>query len=78
MNIEELRSKSVDELRKVARETGDEIWKAKFQLMSGQLKDTASIRRLRRTRAHVETVISEKSNAPTKATSRRVSKKGSK
>ena len=68
MDTHELRTKEIAELKQLDTELAEKIWKAKFNNMSGQLDDTSSILKLRKERARVQTVISEKANQKTSKT----------
>jgi large subunit ribosomal protein L29 len=63
MNAAELKELAVEELEQKAKETRDEFFNARVKHATGQLEDTAKLRRLRRDIARVETVLLEKREA---------------
>jgi large subunit ribosomal protein L29 len=63
MNGSELRGLAVEELEQKVRETRDELFNAKVKHATGQLEDTARLKRLRRDIARAETVLLEKREA---------------
>lgn len=60
MKPSEVREKSDVELAQRARELEEEVFRLRFRLGAGQLKQTASIRRVRRDLARVKTVQRER------------------
>jgi len=56
----ELRDLSHEELESKAEELGGELWSARVKKATGQLENNALLRRLRRERARVLTVLREK------------------
>lgn len=60
MKIAEIRERNVEELRSLRAELKRELWKARFNNLSGQLDDTSQIKKLRRRTARVNTIITEK------------------
>lgn len=59
MKAAELRDLSVEELEERARETGQELFNLRFQKATGQLGNTAMIKKSKRNLARVKTVIRE-------------------
>jgi large subunit ribosomal protein L29 len=59
MKATELRGLSVEELEERARETGQELFNLRFQKATGQLGNTAMIKKSKRNLARVKTVIRE-------------------
>lgn len=60
MNIESVRSLSVEELDEALADTKDELFNLRFQLATNQLTNTAQIGDVRRSVARILTVIREK------------------
>ena len=63
MKTEELKGKSVDELKKMLLEKRKEQFNLRFQLSGGQLDNTAQMRKIRREIAKVKTFINQQSRA---------------
>ncbi|MEN8159354.1 MAG: 50S ribosomal protein L29 [Myxococcota bacterium] len=63
MNAKELRDLSQQELETKAAELRGELWSARVKKATGQLENSALLRKLRRDRARVETVLREKLGA---------------
>lgn len=63
IKAEELRTKSVDELKKQLLELRKEQFNMRFQKSGGQLENTAQIRTVRRDIARVKTVLTQKQAA---------------
>jgi large subunit ribosomal protein L29 len=63
MKASELRELEVEELAQKAREARGEFFNAKVKHATGQLEDTAKLKRLRRNVARVESVLTEKREA---------------
>ena len=61
--IEELKSKSVDELNLDLVDAKKELFNLKFQNATNQLENTSRIKEVRRNIARIQTVIAEKANA---------------
>jgi len=59
----ELRDLTQPELESKAAELGGELWNARIKKATGQLENNALLRRLRRERARVMTVLREKLGA---------------
>ncbi|MGH1456750.1 MAG: 50S ribosomal protein L29 [Alphaproteobacteria bacterium] len=60
MNVEELRSKSEDELIKLILDLRKEQFNARFQKAQGALENTARVRDNRREIARIKTILNEK------------------
>jgi len=56
----ELRSLSVPELERKAKETKEELFTLRFALRTGHLTDFSKVRETRRSYAQIQTVICEK------------------
>jgi large subunit ribosomal protein L29 len=56
----EVRDKTIGELRKLAGQLESDAFQLKFRLGSGQLKQTADIKKKRRDLARVKTVLRQK------------------
>lgn len=63
MKAEELKGKSVDELKKMLLDMRKEQFNLRFQLSGGQLENTAQMRKVRRDIARVKTFINQQSKA---------------
>jgi large subunit ribosomal protein L29 len=63
MKAKELRDLSQQELETKAAELRGELWSARVKKATGQLENSALLRKLRRDRARVETVLREKLGA---------------
>jgi len=63
MKAKELRDLSQQELEAKAAELHGELWSARIKKATGQLENNALLRKLRRDRARVETVLREKLGA---------------
>ncbi|MEE2757706.1 MAG: 50S ribosomal protein L29 [Myxococcota bacterium] len=63
MNANELREKSVEDLRELNDERRRELFDLRFKHYTGQLLDTASLKKTRREIARIETVLRELENA---------------
>jgi len=59
MKATELRELSVEELKGRAKETGQELFNLRFQKATGQLGNTAMIKKSKRNLARVKTIIRE-------------------
>jgi large subunit ribosomal protein L29 len=60
MNAEELRTKTPDQLRDQLLALKKEAFNLRFQKATGQLENTARMRRVRRDAARVLTILNEK------------------
>ena len=63
MMASELRGLELEELVQKGREARSEFFKAKVKHVTGQLENTAKLKRLRRDVARVESVLTEKREA---------------
>jgi large subunit ribosomal protein L29 len=61
MKSNELRGKSVDELKALGLERRKELFDLRFKHYTGQLADTAQLRSIRREIARIETLVRERS-----------------
>ena len=61
--VEELKTKSVDELNVDLVDAKKELFNLKFQNATNQLENTSRIKEVRRNIARIQTVIAEKANA---------------
>lgn len=60
MKANELRQKSIEELNTLGLERRRELFELRFKHYTGQLLDTASLRKARRDIARIETLIRER------------------
>ena len=60
---EELKGKSVDEMKKMLLEMRKEQFNLRFQLSGGQLENSAQMRKIRRDIARVKTFINQQTKA---------------
>lgn len=63
MNAQELRGKTPDQLREDLANLKKESFNLRFQQATGQLENTAQIRKARRQAALVKTILNEKAAA---------------
>jgi len=63
MKAEDLRTKTVDELRTQLVQLKKEAFNLRFQKASGQLENTVRVRQVRRDIARVLTVLNQKNKA---------------
>ncbi len=63
MKAEDVRARSVDELRDQLRALKKEAFNLRFQQASGQLENTARVRVVRRDIARVQTILGERRQA---------------
>ena len=61
--LQDLNSKSVDELKVELADAKKELFNLRFQNATNQLDNTARIKEVRRNIARIQTVITEKSKA---------------
>ena len=61
--VEELKTKSIDELNVDLVDAKKELFNLKFQNATNQLENTGRIKEVRRNIARIQTVIAEKANA---------------
>ncbi len=67
MKASELREKSLQDLKELSDECRKDLFDLRFKHYTGQLVDTASLKKARRNVARVETVIREREIAQTAA-----------
>ncbi len=67
MKIKELRELSVDELKARRSELRQEMLNLRVQQQSGQLENPSRLKLLRREVAKIETLVTERASAATKA-----------
>ena len=60
MKASELRERTVDELMTLSQERRRELFELRIKHYTGQLLDTASLRKTRRDIARIETIIRER------------------
>ncbi len=63
MQSNELRNKSVEELKTELANLNREQFNLRFQLKTAQLQQTDNVRKVRRDIARVKTILAEKQNA---------------
>ncbi len=63
MSASELRDKTPDQLREELKSLKKESFNLRFQQATGQLENTAAIRKARRAAARVKTILNEKAAA---------------
>ena len=63
MKIEEVRQKTVDELTGQLGDLQKEAFNLRFQRASGQLKNTARVREVRRDIARIKTILHQRRGA---------------
>ena len=61
--VEELRSKTIDELRQDLVDAKKELFNLRFQNATNQLSNTARITEVRKNIARIQTIITQKANA---------------
>ncbi len=71
MNVEDLRSKSIDELVKIVLDLRKAQFNARFQQSQGALENTAPIRVARRDIARAKTILNEKRAAEVKSAAKK-------
>jgi len=60
MKVEEVKSKTFDELNDQLNALSKEAFNLRFQAASGQLENTARVREVRRDLARVKTILNER------------------
>ncbi|MBP5857167.1 50S ribosomal protein L29 [Marivibrio halodurans] len=60
MKIEDLRTKSDDELKDQLESLNKEAFNLRFQAASGQLENTARVRQVRRDIARIKTIVAQR------------------
>ena len=63
MKAEELKGKSVDELKKLLLDKRKEQFNARFQLSGGQLENSSQMRKIRRDIARIKTMMNQQLKA---------------
>ncbi|CUH89612.1 hypothetical protein PH5382_03560 [Phaeobacter sp. CECT 5382] len=63
MNANDLRDKTVDELRDLLASMKKESFNLRFQQATGQMENTSGIKTARRNAARVKTILNEKAAA---------------
>lgn len=63
MDAKELRDKTPDELRQMLTDLKKESFNLRFQQATGQMENTAAMRKARRGAARVKTILNEKAAA---------------
>lgn len=63
MNANELRSKTVEELKTELLDLKKEQFNLRFQSASGQLENTARVRQVRRDIARIKTILGQQAEA---------------
>lgn len=59
MQIKEIRELTTDQMVEKEKEFKKELFNLRFQLATGQLEDTARLRKVRKTIARIKTVLRE-------------------
>ncbi|MEM6627595.1 MAG: 50S ribosomal protein L29 [Pseudomonadota bacterium] len=67
MNAEDARAKTPDELRDELTKLKKEQFNLRFQQATGQLENTARVRKVRKDIARIKTILGEKSKVQTDA-----------
>ena len=67
MKAEDVRTKTVDQLKDELSGLQKEAFNLRFQRVSGQLENTARVRTVRRDIARIKTILSEKTAQGSKA-----------
>ncbi len=60
MKAGDIRALTSEELGLAERNTAEELWKLQFQHHTGQLSDTASLKRMRKKLARIRTITNER------------------
>jgi len=60
MKIEELRSRSQEELKKMLKENAEKLHKLRFDLAFSRLKDLSTIQKTKREIAKIKTLLNQK------------------
>jgi large subunit ribosomal protein L29 len=66
MKAEDVRAKTIDELKDQLLQLKKEQFNLRFQKASGQLENTGRVREVRRDIARIKTILTEKNRAPAK------------
>lgn len=75
MQAEDLKTKTEDELKKLLLDMRKEQLNLRFQRTNGQLENTATIRKTRRTIARIKTFLNAKNDQNNKATAKKPASK---
>jgi len=60
MEVQELRTLSVEELKGRVKQWKDDLFRARFKVFSNELKDTSVFKKLKKDVARAQTVLTEK------------------
>jgi large subunit ribosomal protein L29 len=63
LEAKDLREQTVEELEKREQELSDQLFALRFQKVTGQLEKPSKVREVRRDRARLQTVLTEKKRA---------------
>ena len=63
LDAKDLREQTVEELEKREQELSDQLFALRFQKVTGQLEKPSKVREVRRDRARLQTVLTEKKRA---------------
>ena len=63
MKANDLRPKTIDELKQQIEDLSKEAFNLRFQRASGQLENTARVRQVRRDIARIKTILGERARA---------------
>jgi len=66
MKADKIRGMDAADLKKTAAETAEQLFRVKFQVAMGQMDGVKKLRELKKDRARMLTVLSEKSRAEKK------------
>lgn len=75
MKAEDLKTKSVDELKKLLMDLKKQQFNLRFQVTQGQLANTAQIRKVRRDVARVKTFLAKAGDSSTETKTKKSGKK---
>ncbi len=67
MKAEDVRAKSDDELKEQLLDLRKEAFNLRFQTVSGQLENTAQVRKVRRGISRIKTILNERHRAAAQA-----------
>jgi large subunit ribosomal protein L29 len=63
LDTKDLREQTVEELEKREQELSDQLFALRFQKVTGQLEKPSKVREVKRDRARLQTVLTEKKRA---------------
>jgi large subunit ribosomal protein L29 len=63
LDAKDLREQTVEELEKREQELSDQLFALRFQKVTGQLEKPSKVREVKRDRARLQTVLTEKKRA---------------